>query len=290
MNVSIPSGANAITVAFKLDASDPSLCKEIDPHLAERLKTLNDLKDIYFYLRCGDLCNVMTETRNKVNDLLLDYLENSDVNWKLFEKLNRWLDNSVKGKLVDIWLDSEDVNPDSMWIGESIPSDHKENVKALKRFVDIYRANRSNDNLTIIESLFKNIGSDKLGEACDVIAKSTPAIACILLCREQVSDDYTIKGLKAMSKLSKQRSVEVKIDFDMLKHLGPRGRLDAMKQLLGMMNKWGSKKRELPFKSLPTREEVEFFLFPCSIKYNEEVVELVNHFLQLTGQKEVTNG
>jgi hypothetical protein len=129
------------------------------------------------------------------------------------------------------------------------------------------------------------MSDDKLPMACEALSSGTPAVSAILLSRNGIPEDFTIKGLKAISKLSKQKNINIKISFDMLKHLGPRSRLDAMKHLLGIITNCNSKQRELPFTKLPMREDVEFFLFPCSIKYNSEVVELVEHFSNLTGQR-----
>ena len=74
----------------------------------------------------------------------------------------------------------------------------------------------------------------------------------------------------------------------MLKHLGPKSRLDAMKQLLGMLGYYySSNKYQHPFKTLPERSDVLEFLFPCSLKYNDQVKELVKRYDELTRQKEV---
>ena len=81
-----------------------------------------------------------------------------------------------------------------------------------------------------------------------------------------------------------------------------------MKQLMGLFNsfykfqkKYGDKyyysyrlsdarskyeelKNKVPFKKTPTKEEVEQFLFPCSIKYNDEVIELIKRFEEIQNQ------
>ena len=275
--------SKSIVAAHKLDVTDVASCTKADPGLAEELRNTEDIKDVYYYLQCGRFHDIMPLTRSKINHLLLNELSSTPkTNWVFYEKFQKWLDDPIKNKLVDRWLDSEEVNSKSTWIGTSIPLGHKTSVKALGKFIMLYKKNRGTTNLTIIENLFKNIKEDQLEEACELISKSTPAVSCLLLSKENLTDKYTLIGLKAMSKLSKQRSIDIKIDFDMLKHLGPKSRMDAIKQLIGMLDKWGSRKRELPFKVMPTREEVEFFLFPCSIKYNEEVVELVTYFSNLT--------
>lgn len=271
--------SDALSIAFDLDVRDKDLCVSLDNKLAHSLTSVDDIKDIYFYLRCGDLYRIMPSTKQKINSLLEKELSN-EVDWDLFNRVQYWLDDNIRTYLLDLWLHGSELKATSTWIVRNIPTTHKEIVTILSRFVDIYKSKRTQANLETIESIFSNIPSEKLKEACEVVKKATPAIASILLTRE-VEDEYTLAGLKAVSKLSKQKNINIKIDFDMLKHLGPRARLDAMKQLTGIMSKWGRTHKNLPFKSIPEKKDVELFLFPCSIKYNQEVIELVEHFCNL---------
>jgi len=275
--------SNAISIAFDLNIRDKKASALLDGPLAASLNSIDDIEDIYFYLRCGDFYSFMPETKKKINSLLRDSLNNSN-DWFLFRKMSLWLDTETRSKLLDIWLESDLYDTHSMWVGETVPEDHEKILIVLTRFVNFYRNQRTQYNLTSIEYVFSNIGADKLKDACEIIKNGTPAITSLLLTRE-VDDEYIIAGLKAMSKLSKQKNINVKIDFNMLKHLGPRARLDAMKQLTGIIQKWKARKTELPFKKIPTEEDVKLFLFPCSIKYNPEVTELIEHFHNLTSQR-----
>jgi len=281
----IPANANVFDLAYRLDPSDPDKCEQIDPLLAPKLKSIEELKTIYFHLCYGHLYDSLPATKTKVEEILCDYLEEDNLDWNFLQKFINWLSKDLRTKLVDKWLTVDKIDPRSVWVGSFIPSDHKECIRVLDIYLGMYKANRSQDNLKLIEALFNNIGEDKLEDACKILSKGTPAISALLLSRENVPDDFTITGLKALSKLSKRKNINVKMDFNMLKHLGPRSRLDAMKHLLGIIGNCYSKNTELPFTSIPKREDVEFFLFPCSIKYNTEVVELVEHFDKLTSQR-----
>ena len=169
-----------------------------------------------------------------------------------------------------------------------------------------------------IERIFDGLAKDNLKSGCDLLFKATPALSATLLRRNDIEEKYTIKGLKSISKLSKQRNLNIKIDFNMLSNLGPKGRLDAMKQLLGMFDgyykykvkqeeyyknnpnahrySYGSWREEqlkrksksfgLPFTEIPKKEDVESFLFPCSIKYNDQVIAMMARFNELVEEEE----
>jgi len=156
-------------------------------------------------------------------------------------------------------------------------------MPVLEKLIKLYKKKKSKSRIEDIYDMFQNIDVQNLSKACELMAKSTPAVTAGLLNREDVPEKYIIKGLKALSKLSKQRDIKVKIDFKTLEHLGPKSRLDAMKQLMGIMNSWYRlKQTELPFKENPTKESIEKFLFPCSFKYNEEVSKLLKRFDEIT--------
>ena len=130
--------------------------------------------------------------------------------------------------------------------------------------------------------MFQKVNDDNLDEACELLANSTPAIIACILNRDGISEKYVVMGLKALSKLTKQRNIMVKLDFNALEHLSPKGRLEAMRHLMGIINKWGSRPKELPFKTMPTKYDIERILFPCSMKYNEEVTNLLKRFDEIS--------
>lgn len=275
------SNGNIFDLLAELNPTRPDLCAEIDPYIAAKLHDVESLAEVFYYLCYGDMYQVLPETKKKINTILNSYLEKFDnIDWWRFEAYRDWFDDTMKANLTKRWL--EDGNAKTIWMADYVPRDSKLAVQALTRLTDIYKSRRTKRNILTIESLFRQLSDEHLEKACEVVSKSTPAIAVCLLSREDIDEKYTLKGLKALSKLSRQRSVSVKIDFDMLKHLGPKARLDAMKQLLGMIDKYAGNEDRLPFTNIPNREEVETFLFPCSLKYNEQVVELIEKFDQLT--------
>lgn len=123
-------------------------------------------------------------------------------------------------------------------------------------------------------------------------------------------EKYVPKALKALGKLTGQRKIDAKIDFSTLQQLGPRERLNTMQQLLGTFDgcyrlmlyykkNAGNNTNDyyyrqykeryersginngLPFKELPSKEEIEQFLFPCSLKFNKEVSDLMARYNEL---------
>ena len=308
-------------LAYELNPHNAESCLKIDPYLADKIECLKDLFQIFYYLCYGKIQNNLPETKKKINQLFREELKNENINWHNLKRFCNWLDEDVKYKLIKVWLEDDKHNAQSSWVvdtftvGELRTGDM--GLKVIDKLTKLYKKNKSRKSIALIESLFNSIDSQFVDNACEIISKSTPAIVASLLRRTDINEKYTIKGLKALSKLSKQRNVNIKIDFDMLKHLGPKGRLDAMKQLLGMFDKhfkWQQQHHpsanydiyhykcrkpkevtyELPFKKIPEREDIEIFLFPCSLKYNSEVVAMMKRYDELVKllktDKEVNDG
>jgi len=304
--------SNIYDLAYELDPTDAALCGKIDPYLSKKLETLDELFDVYYYLCYGNMHDHLVKTKAKINELFNTYLNDNEDNleWWKFKNFSDWLDGTVSERLVTKWLDSDSTDNDSAWIANNIPDNSDLSLKALNKIVNIYKKNRSIDHVKTIEKIFANTTGEYISGACEIVSKATPAVAACLLSRDDIADAYTLKGLKALSKLSKQRKIDIKVEFGMLKNLGPKSRLDAMKQLLGMLDKYYLYNKRLeknksshsygysyrnrnlkevkysnPFKTIPTRSEVETFLFPCSLKYNEQVVDLVKKFDDLITKK-----
>lgn len=275
--------ANIFDLLSELNPGDQEKCAVLDKHIASKFIDVESLAEAYYYTCYGDLHTVLPETKKKINSILEDNLTSSDnVDWWRFEAYKSWLDDNLKEKLTEAWL--KDDTAKCIWIADSIPSDSPLSVPALSRLTSVYKGRRTTDNLKAVELLFSSISSKYLEEACKTVSASTPAIAVCLLSREDVDEKYTLKGLRALSKLSKQRSVKSKVDFKMLGHLGPKARIDAMRQLLGMLSSYNKQKDNNPFVDVPSRDEVETFLFPCSLKYNDQVVELIKEFDSLVNK------
>ncbi len=302
-------------LAYYLDQTKPDVCAEIDLPLSEKLDDMDRLMEIYYYLCCGDMHKLLPKTRARINELLLNELNDSQPQWWQFKNFVNWLDEDLKQSLASEWLNNDASDLDDVWMANSLFSDTETNLKILQKLVRMYKKKKSTETVKVIERIFGDVETARVDEACAIIEKSTPAVSVSLLKRNDISEKYTLKGLKALSKLSKQRDLDIKIDFDTLKNLGPKARLDAMKQLLGMFDKYyqfkknvdpnsygygyswkerrlknKAKEYSLPFTEIPKREDVEKFLFPCSLKYNDEVVSMIERFNELISQKEEDNG
>ena len=276
---------NLYDYCYMLRRPEFELCQQLDPLIAGNLESLDQLDQIWMYFSYGLIreLGALVETKSKFNYLLRESINDENVNFNRFKLYKEWLDEETLRELSNYWLKLEKVDPSTSWIIDYIPEDTDAALKALQRYTEIYKKKRSNQNVSVIESIFRGIPTDELEDACTVLSKATPAVSSLLLTRDDVPDKYVIKGLKALSKLSKQKEISQKIDFDMLGNLGPRARLDAMKQLVGLCDLYNKNKvTELPFKTIPKRDELELFLFPCSLKYNKEVKELVDKFEELT--------
>jgi len=312
------TNASLWDLAYNLDPTDKNLCTNIDGHLANELKDMDSLLEIYYYLCYGDMYTLLPKTKNKINDILLNEIESKEnIKWWQFKNFVLWLDDGLKTALINEWLINDDMDLDGNWMVSFIKNNTGINLKVLDKLTRTYKKKKSAQSIKIMESIFIDFDKDHIDEACQLLAKSTPAVAATLLHRNDIPDKYTIIGLKSISKLSKQRNINIQIDFNMLKHLGPKGRLDAMKQLMGMFDKYYQFKREqearqsannlsyqnyynshkerqlkinakkfnFPFKEIPKREDIERFLFPCSLKYNDEVVSMIKRFDELVNQK-----
>lgn len=307
-------------LAYELNVGNPELCGKIDPHLANKLDSLDSLGEIYFYLCCGGMHSFLPKTKSQINKLLADELnkDNEEVAWRYFKHFVDWLNKDMQDALAYIWLDNDEIDMDDSWMISSLPADSETGLKTLTKLVRLYKKRKNSHTIKLIEDIYMNLDKTHAKKGSEIIAKSTPAVSVALLKRSDIPEKYAIKGLRSLGKLSKQRSLDIKIDFDMLKHLGPKSRLDAMKQLMGMFDRYYTFKRqqaerkktnpnyrsgwweqrkerklkaqavepELPFTTAPTRSDIEKFLFPCSLKYNDQVVEMMQRFDELIGQKE----
>lgn len=312
---------NLYRLVYDLNPSDPESCSDLDPKIAEKLESLDDVYEISYYLCYGDSNKNFPEIKKRINNLIAQSIDDSedianDINWSGLNGLASWLEPATQTKLANAWMDNEGMGADTLWLLEFIDDITVSNVKILSRLTDIYKKKKkSRQVIKLIENIFANVSSDNLEEACKIISKATPAVKAGLLRRKDIPEKYTIGGLRALSKLSQQKEFDIEIDFNTLAHLGPKGRLDAMKQLMGMFdrhykymkkyqNNTGSyysnyyynravrnynqskTKYKSPFKTEPTRDEVAKFLFPCCLKYNDEVVTLMERYDEIVNQTE----
>jgi len=309
--------AELYELAYDLDPYNADKCLAVDPYLANKIEDIDDLSSIYYYLCYGTVQKNLPATRDKVNEIFLQELskkKEDGFDWNTFRRFYEWLGVEIKQQLAEKWINDNEASAQTVWMINTVEHTSEMGVKILEKLVKIYKKRKSKQNIRLIETIFINLKSEFVKEASKILSNSTPAVVASLLRRTDIDEKHTLKGLKALSKLSKQRDVEIKIDFDMLKHLGPKGRLDAMKQLMGMFDKYykwnqkylnatasGSsyyynrrqpkeKEFNLPFKEIPNKDDVELFLFPCSLKYNDEVVAMMKRYNELVNLKEVSDG
>jgi hypothetical protein len=298
---------NLWEIAYSLNCTKPEECAKTDPVLADRLNDIEDILDIHYYLCFGNLHELIPCTKTKINEILSGHDYNSG-EWWLVEKFDNWIDDNTKKILIDKWIQNDNIGADDICMADNIAYDTDTNLKILQKLLSIYKKKKSSIIIQKIEKIFKGMDSSRINEACAVLEKSTPAVSVAFLGRQDINEKYTLIGIKSLSKLSRQRNLDVKIDLEMLGNLGPKARLDAMKQLLGMFDKYYQfvvkndspkyhnsyryeymkkklkskyKDYQMPFTKMPNREDIEKFLFPCSLKYNKEVVLLIKRFEEL---------
>lgn len=270
-------------------------CEAIDLHLANQINSIDDIFIHYWHFAHTHQPHTLPVTRDKINSILINAIENENLinlidenvqyDWWKLETLEYWVNEKLRNKLLSLWIKEEKVNFSPRWLYKHIKKDNELYLSVLSRLIVTYKTHKSQEKINDIVEMFNNVNDNELNEACELLSKATPAITACILNREKVPEKYVVKGLKALSKLTKQRDIKVKIDFESLGHLGPKSRLDAMKHLVGIINKWNRNTSELPFKKVPTKDDIRKFLFPCSMKYNDEVTVLLERFDELSNPK-----
>lgn len=292
--------------AYNLNCTKPDECAKTDPILANELNDIENLLDIHYCLCFDNLYELMPCTKTRINEILLDCDYNNG-EWWAVNTFDNWIDDNTKKALINKWIQKDNVSVDDIWMTDGVVYDTDTNLKILQKLLSMYKKKKSSTIINRIEKIFKDVDPPRINEACIILEKATPAVSVIFLKRQDIDEKYTLKGVKALSKLSRQRNLDIKIDLEMLSNLGPKARLDAMKQLLGMFDKYYQfvakhevpkyhsyryeymknklkeklKNYQMPFTEIPKREDIEKFLFPCSLKYNEEVVLLIKRFDEL---------
>ena len=281
---------------YSLDPTKRNRCEAIDPLLAERIDSVDTLGLTGYYLNYDGLIEILVKTKSKINEVIqkdVQDLEQSITGYQL-KQFDKWLDTFTRKLLVELWI-KNDKSWDISWISKlALDLNNEIQIKVFGKLIESYNKRKSRYRVRDVENIFKVVNKDSLDTCCKSLAESSPALTACLLSRPDIQEEYVILGLKALSKLSKQRELPVEVDFFALKTLGPRSRLDAMKQLLGISQTYNKyRKDELPFKIIPTKEEVEEFLFSCAIKYNDEVSSVVKRYEELVNKpksKEVNYG
>lgn len=261
-------------IVSKINPKDRDACLKIDNELSRHLEDIDDIYSIYYYIPHNSFCDLFKETTEKINLIVFNHLNNTEeiVQWYRLRSLSQFFTNETKESLIKRWI-SEPEDYAVEYISGIVPSDNDIIITFLDKAVSCYKKKKSWRNLNIIEQTFKKVSTDLLESACKTLISSTPAVAACLLSRSDISDEYTLKGLKSISKLKAKHTVQKTIKLEMLRQLGPRGRLDAINHLL-----YEVLHGSVPLDPMPTKEELQEFLFPCALKYNDEVIKAIQSY------------
>lgn len=255
----------------------------LDDVFSKNLLSINDLVIYHDNLyKINHLAYNMPKTRNQIGTVLSEQNNKQFPIWFLVS-IKKWIPLIIYKKVIINWLESDYNEISDFELKSIIDLSEAEDELKNKLFQKMLDSkDKSKKRLDQIGEIFKSASPSFLEKSCNQLAQSTPTTQIYLLSRNDISDNYIVIGLKALSKLKSQKNIEMKIDFSILNKLGPKSRLDAMKQLLGLFSKYNSKKiKEFPFKEKPTLEQVKEFLFPCSFKYNKQVADILSRFEQL---------
>ena len=297
---------------YRLYNAKDDVCQKIDPFLAAKIIDMSDINAIHYGLRNG-LPDNMPNTRKRLSSIVTDYYKAAQhVDSYRMRDLCRWLDLPTKRVIMNEWFTNTYVHyqPYETIMREVFEQDPTYQIPVINKLVTTYKQSKYQYHTRTVAELFKVVSAENLTAVCDIIATSTPLMQTAFLLRGDLDERYILKGVKALSKLSTQKDIEAKIDFKLLEKLGPIGRLNAMQNLLGMLDGYYKlflyyKKRygvdeyythraknnymqygkhNLPFKEIPTCEDMARFLFPCSIKYNDRVTLMMERYNDLITQ------
>ncbi len=305
-------------LSYHLQSSAPEKNKEVDPFFANKLESIDDLYSIQYYISYKNVADDMPETKEKINKLFAEeFAKNNLANISKIQSFRAWISDDTKKKFRDWWITQEETSQLYKSMSDFNCMFSEPNTKILEKLLLIYKSFRKKEVVDLIEKAFINLPDESAAEGCELLYRATPAISVLLL-KKNVGEKYSLKGLKSLAKLSKQRDINVKINFAQLESLGPRGRLDAIKQLMGMYDEYykynkrieeynrqnpgyanrtwvtGYERRlkekaiipKMPFETVPTKEEIDRFLFPCSLLYNSEVLEISEKFSEFLKAQE----
>ncbi|MFA5024263.1 MAG: hypothetical protein WC523_04865 [Patescibacteria group bacterium] len=281
---------------------------DLDLRMAVLLCTINDIDSVAYQINYGNV-SLFPKTKEKINSLILNELSAADGKKSIskYVLVLKWLDEPLKYSIADAWLTSCESNYFGSKVKELVSfvfdKQASYRVKIIAKLVSMYKGTKNPELTECVYSFFSKMDDENLKQCCGIINSSTPLMKVALLQRSDVSDRYILSGLKALSKLQSQKKLPIKIDFKLLEKLQPNGRLKAMQQLLGMFDryyismkhyeKWypnqyrhGQAKdnfknygiQELPFKEIPSKEDMDKFLFPCSLKFNDKVSALMGKY------------
>lgn len=299
---------NKKTLIYKIDHNNPKLLIEIDKHLAEKINSMQDVYPIYNLLVRTSRGIYMPNVQNKISDVFMESIKKGNLTIDAIVRYCSWLNSKTQYKVLNIWLDEKNVSYEyitNCWMTNFETSNDEVKLKVLSKLIEIYKEYKSRKNMNLIEKIFNGFDEENVEGACKILANSSSSVASLLLQRSDIPNEFIIKGLRALSKVSQPREIKGKFDLENLKYLGPKARLKVMKHLMGINCPYYQFKKErkenpndryylsadrthrlqrralrvsFPFKEIPKREDLELFLFPCTMHYNEDVIEILERF------------
>ena len=261
----------------------------VDPYLAQKITDERELFANYHLFAYARAASVPL-TFKKINKILSIVIDANliDTEWRkvaTFARYN-WLSCELRDKMLKLWINNNDIKFSAEWVYLGVDKDSEYYLPVLEKLISIYKSKKTKHRIKHINKIFINTDKKWLHQACEILSNASGAITVCLLNRDDIADKFIIKGLRALSKLSKQRDINIKINFQNLEQLSPKMRMDAMTQLMGVISNWNrSARTELPFKIVPTRDDLEQFLFPCSLKYNDKVSILLKRYDEIINPK-----
>lgn len=212
---------------FNLWALVRKLCYTFeDEHLPideAMCKQINKIEDLHHFTYASDVLKNCPKTILKINEIILTHFNNPNKSREYWDEIchvrGGILNNQVKNKLIDYYLSGVHIGY-HWYISDIVPKDGDRNVELLSKFIDSYKSN--SHRLKGIEKVFLNIKSEEVKQACLLLSKSTAAVQSVLLLRTDIEEEFILKGLKALSKLSSNKTVKTKIKMELLKRLGPK--------------------------------------------------------------------
>ena len=304
---------------YLLDRSDRNDLAKADVKVAEALDSMDRLSEVRFILyRYIDKAKrgLLPKIKGRVNELSRKVLsERRGVDWYEMLSYYDWWERDVKIEVVNRALSKDgaiEVGDFKAFVLEKGKDVYDVMERLHERIIDklliIYKRRKSWSAVECIEIAFREAPAESVEVLCKALSNSPPSVKVCVLCRNDITPEYIMVGIKALSKLTTQRDVVVKLEFGLLHRLGPRDRLLAIRQLFGMLGStyrnwmWlknsgyvESYRRQAfkekydrfvaeyvsPFVTNPTKDEFGELVFACSIKKSEEVSEILNRYDEL---------
>ena len=246
----------------------------IDEVLSRRIVGMEEVYALY--CRAHYLTNYPL-TRAALNQVVLEYLNTDDDSYEyVLGSLFDLLDLTVRDRLVELYAAGRSIV--GRWrLRSCIQPNSPHNLKLLGVLLRQYNERVSEGLRQTIEQTWKCLPVSDVAAGGKLLCESSNAVKALLLARTDLSDELSVVGLKALSKLkqgyySHGKDIQVPIKLEWLKRLAPMERLSVVKHIL----KSGvyTSSPIVQFDELPAKEELINLLFSCSIKHNDRVVQL----------------